>query len=698
MYNLQKILFGGKMKNLRAITRSLSIILALLLALSALASCGGNSQGLDLSQNDPFYTPTETTSAEPSSDESSSEQSFVEDDETTADTEIDTEIEITDTEDVTEETTDTEDTKIPEETTPEETTEPEQTYPSEVDGLTFMYAPISGTSSCTVNAILGASPELEIPSEIDGYTVTALSGSAFSFAKNITSITLPPTLNMIADGAFSPCTALQTVNISDINAWLAIDFKSQSASPMYRARQILLNGQPIFEIIIPDGVTEIKDYAFYNFRSINTVRFSSDVASVGVYAFSGSGVRNVYVPTLSDWFEMTFANTTASPLASAKNLFVGDKKVNDVVVPEDITKINSFAFCGFSGLYSIEIHSGIQSIGASAFLDCPSLSAVIIRDVGSWCTTAFENESSNPLAIAKNLYFNNGSSVYPLTAVEIPASIVAISPYAFCGAINISTVAFAAGSQLTTIGSGAFKNCLNLTTIYLPDTVTVIESLAFSTCPNINYFKINGANYLGSFTNPQLALISIIDIDSLTSFKIPNTTKIIYQAAFSYCVSLESIVIPDSVIYIGNSAFYNCSSLKSATIGNGITEIGSSTFSNCSSLLSVTVPDSVKRIGRSAFSGCSAMTSLTLSSNLTYIDQYAFRDCKKISEVSIPAGVNYIGSCAFLGCKNLGSVAFGNLNNWYAGTNKISSTDLSSLSVAAYYLTEDYLLMIWEKK
>ena len=91
------------------------------------------------------------------------------------------------------------------------------------------------------------------------------------------------------------------------------------------------------------------------------------------------------------------------------------------------------------------------------------------------------------------------------------------------------------------------------------------------------------------------------------------------------------------------------------------------------------------------------MESLVLSDNLTYIDQYAFRDCKKLTEVTIPKKVTYMGSCVFLGCKSLDSVILEDTSGWYAGSTKLSSVDLGSASVAAYYLTEDYLLSIWEK-
>lgn len=658
-------------------------ILAITVLVLLLAACSKSTPSIDLSQNDPFDAAPETTSSEPSSD-----------------TESDTESDLSNTEEseiFTEDSTSADSTE-------ETTAESVETLPPEVYELTFLYAPNPDGSTCTVTTVLAAPDELAIPETIDGYTVTALAKGSFTFAKNITKLTIPATVKSVGESVFSLCNYLGEVHISSIDKWLEIDFANASANPLSKARRLFVNGDPVTVVIVPDGTKVLKPYTFYNCSTISKLHLPSSIEKIDQNAFYNSGIDDVYVPEMADWFEIEFASANANPLSYARNLYVGDQRVSDVVVPESITKINPFCFGGFGRIGSIEIHEDVKSIGMSAFLGCGALKNVIIRDVGAWCMIDFANESANPLSVAKRLSFNDGTNVYPLSALEIPATVTAISPYVFCGCNNIVAVTFAEGSALTKIGASAFKDCTNLSTIYIPETVTVIESLAFSMCPNISsYFEFDGANYLGSFSNPCHALMSLKKEDgqessNITSFIVPDTTKIIYQAAFAYAPKLESVTIPDSVVYIGSSAFYNCPALKTVSLGNGINEIGSSVFCNCTSLTSVIIPDSVTTIARSAFAGCTGLSSLTLSKNLTLIDQYAFRNCEKLTSITIPAKVNYIGSGVMSGCKALSGVTFENRNNWYAGEVKITASDIQSPSIAAYFLTSDYVLKIWTKK
>ena len=144
------------------------------------------------------------------------------------------------------------------------------------------------------------------------------------------------------------------------------------------------------------------------------------------------------------------------------------------------------------------------------------------------------------------------------------------------------SVTISENSQLTTIGDYAFYNCLPLTSINIPDSVTTIEEGAFRGCSKLTTVTFS--------ENSQLITIG--------------------EAAFQYCSSLTSIYIPDSITTIGPSAFSYCFNLKTITIGENsqLTEIGYNAFSYCSSLASIYIPDSVTSIGSLAFLGCDNLT------------------------------------------------------------------------------------------
>ncbi|MBP3382494.1 MAG: leucine-rich repeat protein [Tidjanibacter sp.] len=119
---------------------------------------------------------------------------------------------------------------------------------------------------------------------------------------------------------------------------------------------------------------------------------------------------------------------------------------------------------------------------------------------------------------------------------------------------------------------------------------------------------------------------------SLTSINIPNSVTSIGDAAFYCCESLTSIVIPEGVTSIGNAAFFGCSSLESVTIGNGVTSIGDAAFYCCESLTSIVIPEGVTSIGNHAFFGCRSLTSITIPDSVTSIGMSPFYSCFNLAE------------------------------------------------------------------
>jgi len=96
----------------------------------------------------------------------------------------------------------------------------------------------------------------------------------------------------------------------------------------------------------------------------------------------------------------------------------------------------------------------------------------------------------------------------------------------------------------------------------------------------------------------------------IVSITIPNSVEVIDYMAFSDCENLTSITIPNSVRVIDVGAFASCTNLASVIIGNSVTAIGKLAFAHCTSLASITIPKSVTQIGDDAFYGCHGLTSV----------------------------------------------------------------------------------------
>lgn len=153
----------------------------------------------------------------------------------------------------------------------------------------------------------------------------------------------------------------------------------------------------------------------------------------------------------------------------------------------------------------------------------------------------------------------------------------------------------------TTIGPGAFSQCIHLKSITIPESVT--------------------------------------DIGGHQGW------------VFQGCANLERINLPDSVTNIGQKAFQDCISLKELTVPPKVTEIPFGLFWRCSKLSKVTLPDGITRIGNYAFADCRQVKLKGFPKSLTKIGSYAFKDCRGLKGLTVPGYVTTIERGAFKGCE-----------------------------------------------
>jgi len=391
---------------------------------------------------------------------------------------------------------------------------------------------------------------------------------------------------------------------------------------------------------------------------------------------------------------------------------------------QPVTAIGSGYYYGFSNctsLTGIIIPEGIMSIGNQAFYGCTGLTSIIVNvnnpNYASEGAIIYNKAKTTLIQASGGI---SGSVTIPigvisigeyafsactgLTDIIIPASVTSIGNYAFAldrdnyyyyNQMALTTVTFAEGSQLATIGDNAFQNCTNLTNIAIPTNVTSIGDFAFSGCTgltdiiipasvtSIGFCAFSGENY---YQFKQMALTSV-------TFAEGSNLVTIGSMAFSMCASLATITIPASVMEIGWDVFYGCTGLTnitvdinnpnyasqdgilynkaktnfihipqgisgSVTIPDSVTSIGNQAFQGCFGLTNITIPVNVTSIGYGAFSNCIGLASITIPANVTSIGDYAFYGCDSLTTITIPASVTSIGNGAFESCDSLTSAKF----------------------------------------
>ena len=260
--------------------------------------------------------------------------------------------------------------------------------------------------------------------------VTTIGDSAFfSRGSNMKAISMNGVIKTVGKSAFgSPYTIMSYPNltgvyVNDVAEWCAINFADMGSNPLSYAQYLYVGEERVRDLVVPDGVTRIGDYAFRWYQPLTSVTLPESVTEIGDYAFQNcDSLISAIMPSVQTFGEQAFSGCYAlayAPIPSAriisKYAFFACRPLSEIDVPALVTLIDDYAFQSCRHVATIQLHTDAP-IGRYAFSNCDSL-----KDLYCWAKTPNPVDvefypSNSPF---DNTSIENATLHVPATSLEL---------------------------------------------------------------------------------------------------------------------------------------------------------------------------------------------------------------------------------------------------------------------------------------
>ncbi len=544
-------------------------------------------------------------------------------------------------------------------------------------------------------------------------------GTSYDGAK-IESIVLPDGVDVIGQKAFDGCLELGTITVSKLtdaedlanlidgvdnleaivvpegSVGLKVDegliFSADMTQLLYRTPEFAAESYTV-----PAEVTNIPAYAFQGLTFLKKIAFEpgTENLTIGNYAFDGTGLTEVEIPArLYSMGTYAFANCESLTkvtfeegysLGAIPNYAFRNSAIESINIPAAVTQIGQYAFAG-TALRTITFGdannlSQLYAISSNAFNGAKQLTSIEIPATVRYLGGTISNGAVSGTVSTSMNTFRECTSLRTVTFLGNSVEFIGGSVFYKC--TSLRSINLEALTNLTGIGTDAFRYCESLLSVTIPESVTTLGNAIFADCTSLRSADIRSA-----------APIGVSEFDGCTDLATvtfnPAITAI-GSSAFLDCTSLDNVVLPAELEMLGFSrsslssnisapsyitstkVFQNCTSLTSIAIPAKVTELFGYTFAGCTSLAEVDL-GSVQAIYGNVFEDCTSLKSIDLPDTLLNLgvgkeidqstssvtsstDKYAFAG-SGLTSISIPSSVIAIGASAFSGCEDLAVVIF----------------------------------------
>lgn len=276
--------------------------------------------------------------------------------------------------------------------------------------------------------------------------VETIGMGAFMFCSALKSIELPSTLKSVAGYSFYECTGLEKASFGSIESLCGIDFGDTFANPLRYTHYLYIAGEEVSEVIVPEGITQIKNYAFFEANFITSVKLPETLESIGVYGFNHC-------------YSMTSISLPGSLTSIGQEAFAGCPALTEMILPPSVTSVGNMAFNNCSGIIK------------SAYPEQLETNPFIVEDpwgfdpdINYGGTTISYNATDAELT--DGILFTDAMttvkyvSIFAGPCITVPAGVIYLADNSFACCEDLNEVVLP--EDLMTLGSGVFDNCNKL--------------------------------------------------------------------------------------------------------------------------------------------------------------------------------------------------------------------------------------------
>lgn len=551
-------------------------------------------------------------------------------------------------------------------------------------------------------------------------TVTEIGSSAFFNCFELINVVIPEGITMINDAAFFGCKKLENVTLPNSlttigNSAFADTWKLTSIAIPNSLTNIgndAFRRSNLVEITLPASLGQIGDNAFAQIGTLKTIDISSKPSGsiagepwgtvTATVIWSDTIVDDGWVYNLGTKTIVKYTGTetvlvvptqfnkdgTVYPVEKlGDGLFLNNKIITSVVLPDGLIEIPKNAFSRCIKLTNVTIPNTVEKIGSEAFSGCTALKNISLP---------------NSITVMDYGIFNSCTN---LTEVVLPAELKRLEPYTFAACYNLEKITLNEGLEV--IANNVFGETA-LAEITIPSSVIRIHAIGLVGMKNLTAIKIPTKNsgeisdapwgsnatvywkdsnissdwifdvktgtiqkYVGTGTDvaiPEKITVDGVDYDvkglgiyafrrntAITSVTIPDIITEIPKQAFEGCTNLTTVNFPSALTMIGNAAFKDCPKLTNVELPKGLMHIDDAAFMNCTSITSIEFPENILRLGHSSFQN-TGLVEVTVPNSVVALTHDLFNGCKNLEKAILPNALVSVGARMFENTPKLKSI------------------------------------------